>query len=93
MFMVFGLLIENLMTMWKYADRKNEIIDTITPVIGNKHEILMKLFRAERNAYLTFIVNFNWMVLYGIHHFIITICHLESNKIMNDVIVEALHDT
>lgn len=88
---MFGLFVENLLTVWRYADLKNEVSDAMTAAIGSKHEILMKLFRAERNAYLTFIINFNWLVLYGIQNFIGTICRLESTKTMNDVIAQALH--
>lgn len=90
MFVMLGLFVENLLTVWRYADLKNEIGDVMNSAIGGKHEILMKLFRAERNAYLTFIINFNWLVLYGIQNFITAICRLESTRTMNDVIAQAL---
>ena len=90
---IFGLFVENLLTVLRYDGFKQDINDINFTTINGKHEVLMKLFRAQRNMYLTFIVNFNWIVLFGIHGFITTICKFESNKIVSDALKQAIAST
>ena len=76
---MFGLFVENLVTVYKYDALRHDLSDILlNHAIPGKHEVLLKLFRAQRNLYLTFMVNFNWLVMYGIYKFIRTIHHLES---------------
>jgi hypothetical protein len=82
LFMV-GSFVENLYTSLKYDDVRYETAETIA-TSSMKHELLMKLFRAQRNVYLTFSVNFNWVVLWGINRFIKTIYILEIERSNNN---------
>lgn len=73
-----GLFMENGMSAYKY-DRLYEQIHLTSPISGI-NEILLKLFRAQRNMYLTFFVNFNWIVIYGFYKFIKKICDRATTK-------------
>lgn len=76
---MFGLFCENLFTVLKYTDIRHTFSDSIlTTMYSNKHEIMLKLFRAQRNMYLTFFINFNWLVIYSIQKFINLINNLTS---------------
>lgn len=85
---MMGLFAESLWSVMRYDEMKNDgIVDP--GIINHKHEIMLKLFRSQRNMYLTFIVNFNWIVLYGIRKFIYRIYTLElietiATKNIND---------
>lgn len=70
-FIMLGLFFENLFNVLKYVDIRHSFSDTIlTTLYSNKQEIMLRLFRVQRNMYLTFIVNFNWLVIYSIQKFI-----------------------
>ena len=74
---MLGLFVENLMTVIRYDGIIHNFSDTIlTNVYAGKHEIMLKLFRAQRNMYLTFIVNFNWVIIFGIQ-MLIRIIHCQ----------------
>lgn len=69
--LIIGLLIESVWNIYKYdgiREEYNEIVYGLT--YGGKQDVLLKLFRAQRNAYLTFMVSFNWIVLYGLDNLI-----------------------
>lgn len=80
--LMIGLFVENLYTSLKYADVRYETAEVIA-TSSVRHETLMKLFRAQRNVYLTFSVNFNWVVLWGIQRFIKTIYLLGTDQLNN----------
>ena len=91
MCIMVGLFVENFYNVSRYTELKQDLDETnMMTMVGNKCEIMLKLFRAQRNMYLTFIVNFNWIILYGIHEFINTIYVLESDKVAINVLMEAL---
>ena len=81
---MFGLYIENFLASQKYSDFKYDISETVKSVSKaiNQHEIMLKLYRAQRNMYLMFIVNFNWVVLYGLQSFIAKLYTLELENNM-----------
>lgn len=59
---MLGLFFENLSTVMRYS---NILSLSTYSNNSNKIEIMLKLYRAQRNMYLTFIVNFNWFIIYG----------------------------
>lgn len=68
---ILGIFCESLWGIYKYDGIRqefNEVMNGIT--FGGKCDVLLKLFRAQRNAYLTFMVSFNWIVLYGLDNLI-----------------------
>lgn len=68
---VTGLFIESLWNIYKYDGIRLELDEANYAITyGGKQDILLKLFRAQRNAYLTFMVTFNWIVLYGLDNLI-----------------------
>lgn len=76
-----GLFIENVNLAIRYSDIKYDIDDhLITKTVSNKHEVLIKMFRAQRNMYLTFFVNFNWIIVCGIHQLFVIIGDLTDKK-------------
>lgn len=85
LFIVIGMILlflfaENLLAVWRYSQLKTELSDAVgIGVTSGKHEILMKLIRAQRNMYLTFFVNFNMIVLYGLKSLIVRLCDYENN--------------
>jgi hypothetical protein len=74
--MTLGLYVESIYNSLRYESIRYETIDSITANAG-KNELLVKLFRSQRNMYLTFIVNFYWLILFGIYRFINNIIDLE----------------
>lgn len=76
---VFGLFAENMITTFKYSEYAHHVSDTFTSTVvaNGKHEIYLKLLRAQRNMYLTFCVNFNWIILYSLAGLISKIGDLE----------------
>jgi hypothetical protein len=87
MVVMFGLYCENFMTSHKYSDIKGELDESLSAgsLMGmgmGKQEILIKMFRAQRNMYLTFFVNFGWIIIYGLHKFILTIFDYETKLAM-----------
>lgn len=77
-----GLFVENLLTVLKYNGIRHEFSDTIlTTAYASKYEIMLKLFRSQRNMYLTFIINFNWIIIYSIQKLIKHVYNLESDDV------------
>lgn len=78
---IVGLFIENLIIAFRYDALRHDLTNALSNHVissSSKHEILLKLFGAQRNLYLTFTVNFNWIVMYTIHKYIQIIHRLES---------------
>lgn len=73
-----GFFAESMITIRKYNDIREDINDTVLSTYKGKHEVLLKLFRAQRNAYLTFGVIFNWVIIYNIISFLTTIDYLTA---------------
>lgn len=68
-----GFFAESMMTIRRYDDIREDFNDATLSTYKGKHEVLLKLFRAQRNAYLTFGVIFNWIIIYSILNFLTTI--------------------
>jgi hypothetical protein len=81
---MFGLYIENLIASFKYSDIKEDSVTlplTMATSVINKNDILLKMYRAQRNMYLTFCINFNWIIMYGLNSFVTKIYKIENNQI------------
>jgi|SRR5579872_4177566 len=74
----FGLFAENMKTISRYNDIRDDFDEASMSTYKGKHEVLLKLFRAQRNAYLTFGVMFNWLIIYSILNLLITIDQLTA---------------
>lgn len=91
MFMLFmlmaGLFCENILTSWKCESLRLVHNDGGAPLsLAGKHENMEKLYRAQRNMYLTFSVVFNWIVLYGICGLINSIYESTVHKKITDAV-------
>ena len=92
MLIVIGLFVENLMTTLKYSETKTStsmiMIDSMNMnpmTIVNRNEMLIKLYRAQRNIYLTFNVIFNWIIIYRFYGFIRNEEHMRSIESINKI--------
>lgn len=76
--MTLGLYIESLYSSYRYAGIRHEADELNTgSIVLARNELLVKLFRSQRNMYLTFIVNFYWLILFGIYRYVKNIIALE----------------
>lgn len=76
--LTLGSFFENLFAALRYSSLNLDYSEVITVSVVGKHELMMKLFRAQRNTYLMLMVNFNWFVLYGLYKFITSLYSLEN---------------
>lgn len=85
----FGLFIENIRMELRYSNIKDDFDDKIVSgTVSNKHEVLIKMFRAQRNTYLTFFANFNWIIVYGLHQLFVIISNYEARLSELNVVSE-----
>jgi hypothetical protein len=75
---VFGLFIESMIATYRYDAIRLDTVRSGIVNVSNHTDILVKLFRSQRNMYMAFVVNFNWCVMYGMYEYIKRVTNLEE---------------